>query len=209
MIKRKIITGCFILLTAAMITGCTDGKNNGNANSSAEISSVQIEEKVQLSSDESIPEKSQTSEKSENSIVTEYEKMETFEYTEEMLANMNKDDPDFEIIHDKDGTTISGHINTSRVKSEQDAIEQIKLVRSVLGLVNPEQQLVFDEKNSGGKKYRFEQFYGGYRINSMDVTVETDNDGLIVYTTANVLPVETLKKIKLDNVKIVGELHGN
>ena len=195
--KKRIITSIlFCILASALITGCSgrDSKNSSVGSSgvsSAGSSEIKKETKSESSEDSQV---------SRNSAVTEYDKMTTFEYTKDMLSDMNKDDPDFEITHDKSETTISGHINRSPVKSEKDVLEQLKLVRSVLGLVNPDQQLVSDSNSGKDGNYRFNQYHGGYAIDSCRITVETDDKGFIVYTSSSVLPADTLKKIKLEGL---------
>ena len=186
--KLRITTVCLLFLATSFIAGCTN--NSSSTSPNTDTYSAQ-EKKVSSVSSES-------EEISAYNSFTEYDKLTTFEYTEKMLSDMNKDDPDFEIVRNIHEITISGHINSSPVKNEKDTMEQIKLIRSILGLVNPEQQLVFDKDHSSTTTYRFEQYYGGYKVNSSSITAETDDDGFIIYTTSSVISTDILKKTKLD-----------
>ena len=185
-------------------TQASKGEESKNESSKSEDSKAQSS-----GGENSKPKASEVSDGQGNKKPWEYDKLNTLEYNEVMLQQMNEEDSDFEVIHTGDeqriSTNISGQINTSPVKDEQDAIEQIKLIRSILGLVNPEQQLVFVKESSNESKYFFRQYYGGYSIEGTGVTVTTDDNGIIRYTEADIVPVDVLKSIQLDGLLSVEE----
>ena len=150
-----------------------------------------------------VPERSVT-ERKEISIpvITEYEPLTTFEYTEDMLYDMNKDNKEFSIMHDEKGKTyINGHINTSPVKDEEYVIEQLSMIRSILGLKDPRKQIFFSPTQSDNEVYRFNQYHGGLRLYAGDVVVNVDaGTGMIEYVSASVADADVLKTVQLDDI---------
>lgn len=126
---------------------------------------------------------SQVSEKStdDNSEVS------TFEYNSEMLRAMNEDAgtaDDFSIDFDDDGSiTIYGLISTRPVSSEEDVMENLKLVRTMLNLKNPEEQLrlIYSDDTT----YKFAQYYKGVKVEFAEVTVNVDIRSKLIMTTSS------------------------
>ena len=83
------------------------------------------------------------------------------------------------------------------------------MVRSLLGLVNPDEQLRFERKLEGiySERYDFGQYYAGLRVYDagVSVSVETDNQ-LITYTNSTVRSVELLEKTNLDGILSESEI---
>ena len=126
-----------------------------------------------------------------------YTELKTFEYSVDKLKQLNDKlgYKDFDIITTDDTITIDGYINSRKVNSVEDALENITMVRSILGLINPKEQLRIS-KYIDNESYTFDQYYNGIRVYDARVTVNIDTDSkLITYTTSSVLPIETLKKV--------------
>lgn len=135
-------------------------------------------------------------------VITEYEPLITFEYTEQMLEEMNEDYTEFLIEHDEKGNTyIDGHINRSPVKNERDVMEQLKMIRSILGLTDPEKQIFYSPRQSGEDVYRFNQYHGGLRLYAGDVVVNTDTQtNMIEVVSSSITNADILETVKLDNI---------
>lgn len=139
---------------------------------------------------------------------TEYEVPVTFEYTEEMLYEMNEDNEDFSIVHDNEQhTLVDGNINRSPVSSEKAVTEQLMMVRSVLGLVNPKQQLTEVPSKRSDDRYYYSQYYGGIRFYSsgVNVLVDTENQ-MICMVEADIISEKTLQSIHLDGLLDAGAI---
>lgn len=142
-----------------------------------------------------------------------YTELKTFEYSVDKLKQLNDKlgYKDFDIMTTDDTITIDGYINSRKVNSAEDALENITMVRSILGLINPKEQLRIS-KYMDNESYTFDQYYNGIRVYDARITVNIDTDSkLITYTTSSVLPIETLKKVGMGYIlsenKIVSDTY--
>ncbi len=187
--KIVLLTAAAVLLTAA---GCNTIAEQSETSVISEIS-------VQSTAESSLVSEEKTQ---ENNIpgLTEYDELDTAEYTGEDLKRFNGYSDDFYILYDSNNeVTIDGFISNKPIHNESDAMEQITAIRSLLRLINPEQQLVYSS-NSGNKElYRFKQYYGGIQLYSSSVSVHIDTDtNMCHYLSCNIVPYQTLKKIDME-----------
>ena len=130
----------------------------------------------------------------------EYTPLETFEYTVDNLKQLNEKMgyTDFDITYDN-GITIDGYISSRGVNSAEDALENITMIRSILGLINPKEQL--KQVNSDNSFYSFYQYYNGLRVDFARINVNIDEESrLITYITSDIVPIETLKKVSFNYI---------
>ena len=199
--KILLISAVLLTLTACRTSENISGSPISAANEVSETSQASYEKSGSSQNDPYGTDNSGPL-RTDNSVpvITEYDVPGTFEYTEDILQQMNQDDYEFAILHEEDGNTcIEGKINTSPVHNERDVIEQLMLVRSVLGLVNPKEQLVFSPQNSSNETYKFKQYHAGIPCYSSTVIVNTDPDtGMINLINSNVITTDNLKTIQTE-----------
>lgn len=213
--KRNILIVALLCMALMAGASCGTASENSEVNADKEIVSTAVE--GEKSSSESVeisvssPESTETSANGLELTHDKYTGMIGFEYNEEMLSQINEMEgiDDFEIYRNDGSITISGLISTRKVENEEYAIENIKMVRSLLGLVNPDEQLRFERKLEGiySERYDFGQYYAGLRVYDagVSVSVETDNQ-LITYTNSTVRSVELLEKTNLDGILSESEI---
>ena len=203
--KRNILIVALLCMALMAGTSCGTASENSEVNADKEIVSTAVED------EKSSPESTETSANGLELTHDKYTEMIGFEYNEEMLSQINEMEgiDDFEIYRNDGSITISGLISTRKVENEEYAIENIKMVRSLLGLVNPDEQLRFERKLEGiySERYDFGQYYAGLRVYDagVSVSVETDNQ-LITYTNSTVRSVELLEKTNLDGILSESEI---
>ena len=211
--KKRLFTLITVLALSISFTGCTNSgithsketskHQEGSVISDIDDSSLNdVKDQSQSSeSQDDVKTQTQFSETPDDSnpdLEPVYEPLTTFEYTNKMLEDMNKDNDDFDIIFEGSGRIIiSGKINSSPVKNEEYVIEQLRLIRSILGLIDPKQQLVYLPDNSSEDHYVFQQYHGSLRLYGSVVSVNVDPEtGLICYVDSAVTTEDILKKIK-------------
>ncbi len=134
---------------------------------------------------------------------TEYSDPGTFQYTEQMIIDMNEDNEDFEVSRgERDGQIyIYGLINSSTVSSERDVLEELMLVRSLIGMTDTRTQLYCNKKRSHDGYYAFGQCYAGIKMYSSGVYVWLDEENRISSVDVNVISdTDILKKINVDKL---------
>ena len=134
-----------------------------------------------------------------------YTEMLGFEYDEEALRQLNEANgiDYFEILSDNGSIEIEGLINTRRVNDEKDALENMKMVRSILGLTNPDEQLRYSREIQTENIYRydFDQYYAGLTVYDAGVVVTADiATKLITNTSARIVGTDELAKTNLDGI---------
>ena len=229
---KKISVIIIVLMLSVCFSGCSDAGNVSSQPSQKSVSdetsgsdsiekSVTDESSAETDISADVSEKEGSEKSSEKNIsaeeisyvtgsegekipyATEYSDPGTFQYTEQMISDMNKDNDDFEISFDgeKGHIHITGLINTSPVNSERDVLEKLMLVRSIIGLTDTRTQLYCDEKTKSGQFYSFHQCYAGIRLYSSGVKVWLDDENRIADLDVFVVSdTDALKKTDLENL---------
>lgn len=188
--KRKMSALMLFLVLSLSLTGCAsaDKTKAGPEQNKSQSSPVSSQ----------ISQTGTAAAAGEINLEESYDPMITFEYTKDMLYEMNEDNEDFEIETDNSGSIfISGRISRSPAANEKGVLEQLCMIRSVLGLVNPKQQLEFSPGRSSEDRCVFPQYHAGLRLYGSQVTVNIDADTRMIYNVnANITGTDVLAKIK-------------
>lgn len=122
------------------------------------------------------------------------------EYNIDELQRLNKCKgiSDFEYTKSEDNiVTIRGIINVDTVKDENSIIKQLNMIRSIIGLKNPGEQLEFT--NHKNNHYEFTQCYNGMKVYSTNVTIEvSDDDNMIHSVIAQTAPIDAFDNLDYD-----------
>lgn len=121
------------------------------------------------------------------------------EYNIDELQRLNKCKgiSDFEYTKSEDNiVTIRGIINVDTVKDENSIIKQLNMIRSIIGLKNPGEQLEFT--NHKNNYYEFTQHYNGMKVHPTNVTIEVSDDNMIHSVIAQTVPIDAFDNLDYD-----------
>lgn len=185
----SIVTTLLVFVLIVSSSGCTSKYPMEVTKTGVSSGSTSIQSKTESSQQQSQKEQQ----------VSKITPVDTFEYTEDELRQLNeyKHIEDFYIDKSNGEVYISGIINTSKVKNEQDVLEQLMLVRSIIGLRNPKEQLKLEYKSDNS--YRFKQYHNGLPVYGSVVNVNLDL-GIITLVGAMTYTVELLNGVDYETL---------
>ena len=193
--KRDVFITALLCMTLTAGTSCGIVLENPEVNADKEIVSSSVEDEkssLELTHDK-------------------YTEMFGFEYDEEALRQMNEANgmDYFGISSDNGSIEIEGLISTRKVNDEKDALENIKMVRSILGLINPDEQLKYSGEIQSGDVYRydFDQYYAGLKVYDAGVVAVAETGSkLVTNTSARIIGTDELEKTNLDGILSESEI---
>ena len=193
--KRNVFIAVLLCTVLTAGTSCGIVLENPEVNADKEIVSSSVEDEkssLELTHDK-------------------YTEMFGFEYDEEALRQMNEANgmDYFGISSDNGSIEIEGLISTRKVNDEKDALENIKMVRSILGLINPDEQLKYSGEIQSGDVYRydFDQYYAGLKVYDAGVVAVAETGSkLVTNTSARIIGTDELEKTNLDGILSESEI---
>lgn len=116
------------------------------------------------------------------------------------LENMNKVERDPLVVkYDEKGKfviSINGKFSNIVVKTAEDALHSLYSVKTLLGLEDPETQLILDSESDirSGKSFTFKQYYNSIEVLGYNITVSVDCTGKTCSLQSCIIDNKLMKK---------------
>ena len=105
--------------------------------------------------------------------------IETLDYNK--LQEMENVDIILEENENEKNIFLVGNFSQNIINNENDALQEIKEVKDILGISNVEEEFEFNKENGIGefKNYRMQQCYEGIPVDGMQLIISADKDNKV------------------------------